>query len=65
MEKFIIWMNANGRIDEPEETKFEYDIGETITVNNTQMYKCINKKIVEGELHQTFKEGIKIWKFNY
>jgi hypothetical protein len=52
MEKFIVIGN-----DEPEQTQYEYALGEIITVNSIDKYKCINKKIMNGNLYQFFKKG--------
>lgn len=40
MEKFIIWNYTS----EPEHTLFEYEVGEIITVNSLDVYKCMEKK---------------------
>lgn len=53
MEKFIVLGN-----DEPEITKFEYGLGEIITVNSVDKYKCVHKEVVDGKLYQFFKKGV-------
>ncbi|MED0951645.1 hypothetical protein P4T70_26655 [Bacillus mobilis] len=44
----------------PAKTKYEYKIGEIImlyTSNGHYPVKCINKKVVEGKLIQSFNKG--------
>ncbi|GAE27010.1 hypothetical protein JCM9140_3120 [Halalkalibacter wakoensis JCM 9140] len=52
MELYIVLGN-----DEPEKTKFEYEIGETIRVNSVDIYKCVNKKEFDSKLYQFFSKG--------
>lgn len=52
MEKYIVI----GK-DEPEKTKYEYDLGEVITVNSFSKYRCNSKKIIDGKLYQFFGKG--------
>lgn len=54
MEKFIKYSDSK----EPEETQFEYEIGEVITVNSVDKFKCVKKVIVSNQLIQFFKKGI-------
>jgi hypothetical protein len=42
---------------EPEETRYEYEIGEIITVNTTKKMMCKKKTVIDGKLYQFFKEG--------
>lgn len=58
MKKFIVLGNS-----EPESVEFEYGLGEVITVNSVDKYKCVDKIIKDGELLQYFKKGIPT--FNY
>jgi hypothetical protein len=53
MKKYIVFNNKG----EPEQTEFEYRLGEVITVNSITPMKCMEKKIVEGKLIHYFKEG--------
>jgi hypothetical protein len=52
MEKYIVLGN-----DEPQRTKFEYEIGETIRVNSVDTYMCKVKKVFDGKLYQFFFKG--------
>ena len=65
MDKFIIWENENGSISSPEHTHFEYDLGEVIRVNSSDMYKCKRKITKDGKLYQYFKQGKVTYNYNY
>lgn len=66
MNKFFIFHNADGSIDEKDSTEYEYEIGETISVNNrNNIYKCFHKEVVDGELLQHFKQGRVSYSFDY
>jgi hypothetical protein len=65
-EMFVIYHNADGSTDEPEKTRFEYNIGEIITVNNYgNQYKCIFKDVSDNKIIHHFKQGKKIYTFDY
>lgn len=61
MKKYLVWMeNVRGDAkleDIRENTVFEYYLGEVITVNNTNKYKCIRKEVINGNLYHYFKKG--------
>lgn len=59
MEKYIKFSDEK----DPEHTNFEYEIGETITVNSVEKFRCMKKEVVDGKLIQYFKKGIIT--FNY
>lgn len=73
MKKLIIWMEDVEKYegeeleDRSNQTDFEYNIGETITVNSDRanIYKCIKKEIVNGKLYQYFKQGRVSISFDY
>ena len=65
MNKYIRFTNVDGTTSEPEKTKFEYEIGETIRVNSSTRYKCIGKNIIAGDLVHEFKEGEIIFNFDW
>lgn len=71
MKKFIIWMEHLDKYEGEEleengnNTDFEYEIGEKITVNNNQIYKCMKKEVVDEKLYQYFKKGRVSYDFNY
>jgi hypothetical protein len=52
MDKYAVYDTG-----EPEETAFEYEIGETIWVNSTITMMCKEKKVIDGQLIQYFKAG--------
>ena len=73
MEKLIIWMEDAERYegaeleDRGENTDFEYNIGEEITVNSSadNVYRCMKKEVVNGKLFQYFKKGRVYFDFGY
>lgn len=68
---YIVWVEdldsiKYGSIDDyRENTTFEYDIGEIITVNNTEVYKCIKKELLDGDLYHYFKKGEISYDFSF
>lgn len=65
MNMFIVWQNESGVDSEPEHTRYEYALGETIRVNSSDIYKCMKKQSYEGNLYHYFKKGIVSYNFNY
>lgn len=57
MPNWMVLENADGT-EVKEETKYEYDTGEVITVNSVSKYLCTKVKVVNGEKVHYFKEGI-------
>lgn len=60
LDYYIVWDN---KVSDPEETKYDYIVGEVITVNSVDKYKCVDKKIVGNKVFMYFKKGIIT--FNY
>lgn len=50
MKYFIIFEDG-----EKQATKFDYALGETITVNSAWVEECYKKEIVESETHMYFR----------
>lgn len=67
----MIWNEDLGKCAKDElwewgnRTNFEYEVGETITVNNSIPYKCYKKEIVDDKLYQYFTKGITRVEFPY
>lgn len=64
IDRYIIFIDEYGNKSK-ESTEFEYEVGETIRVNSTQVYRCMRKEIVSDELIHYFKQGIKRYDFDY
>lgn len=56
-KKYIVWLTTDGCLSNKEYTPYEYKIGEVITVNSNDKYKCIEKSFINEELIQIFKQG--------
>lgn len=52
MKKYIVIGN-----DSPFETKFDYEVGEIITVNSSTPAKCVSKDTIDGDIYYKFKLG--------
>jgi hypothetical protein len=52
MKMFIV---IDGNENDKDETKYEYNVGEKITLNSSIPIKCIKKEEKNGELLQYFK----------
>lgn len=52
MEKYAIYGGGA-----PEETQYEYEIGEIINVNSHTEMMCKKKEIINGKLYQFFRQG--------
>ncbi|MEM4994896.1 hypothetical protein WKH56_20240 [Priestia sp. SB1] len=67
MNKYIVWIDVHGNVKEPEVTRFNYGIGDMITVSSSEVYKCVD---VETELktdivYYHFKQGKRMYVFDY
>jgi hypothetical protein len=67
MANYIIWKDVYGEVEEPEATRFDYSIGDTITVNSSEIYKCVDieTEIKEGNVYYHFKQGKRMYVFDY
>ena len=64
MKKYIRFKPLNDMINE-QETEFEYEVGEIITVNSTEIYKCISLTKEEDNIFYNFKQGKKTYNFDW
>ena len=66
MNKYImlLWIDETRDI---ERTKFEYEIGGTISINNRDnLFKCIRvEKHENGDIYYIFKQGRISYDFNW
>lgn len=63
---FFVFHDANGMINEPEETRYKYELGEEISVNNrNNRYKCVKIENVKGKVLQHFKQAKIIYTYDY
>ena len=66
MEKLIVYKDVYGSVSEPEHTQYEYEVGETISVDRyDNKYRCMKKEVVNGDLIQYFSQGKKTYTFDY
>ncbi|PED16393.1 hypothetical protein CON01_00655 [Bacillus thuringiensis] len=66
MKKFRVWHNTDGMIDTPEEMKWDYEIGDVITVNSyTNQYKCMSIEKKGGNIYYHFKQGKMVYTYNW
>lgn len=62
----MVYHDVYGEISEPEETRFQYRVGEKITVNHHgNEFKCIKIEEVEGKILQHFKQAKRIYTYDY
>lgn len=62
--KYIRFQPLNGLVSE-EGTPYVYEVGETITVNSTELYKCVSITEEYGNIYYNFKQGKKIYTFDW
>lgn len=77
MENFLVWFEDLDRLNISildkkklleeirEHTDFEYSVGETITVNGDNVYRCMYKETIENNNYHYFKKGIISYNFDY
>ena len=65
-KKFRVFHNEDGTIDEPEEMKWDYEIGDIVNVNSyTNQYKCVRIEKKDGNIFYHFKQGKMIYTYDY
>ena len=65
-KKFRVWHNVDGTIDEPEEMKYDYEIGDIVKVESyTNQYKCVRIEKKDGNIFYHFKQGKMIYTYDY
>jgi len=65
-KKFRVFHNEDGTIDEPEEMKWDYEIGDIVNVNSwTNQYKCVKIEVKDNDIYYHFKQGKMIYTYDY
>lgn len=66
MNKSMILHNADGSVDLPKKTDYNYDVGDIISVGSYEnQYKCINVDRGEDSIIYHFKQGKTIYTYDY
>lgn len=66
MDKFIKYLDTDGTVSEPEETRYEYEIGDIINVNSYgNQYKCVEISSSNNKTIYHFKQGKKSITFDW
>lgn len=65
-ERFIVFMDVDGEISEPEKKNAEYKIGDIIArYSYDNQYKCVEIKTEGGQTTYLFKQGKRIYTFDW
>lgn len=65
MDKYIRFIKCSGVVEE-EVTKYSYDVGETISVNERDnIYKCVDVITEKDKVIHCFKQGYKTYNFDW
>lgn len=48
---------------EIQETKYEYEVGNIITVNSTRQYRCMDIIDIKGDTYYMFNVGVVSYKY--
>lgn len=66
MDKYIIYMDVDGDISEPKKVNCDYEIGDIITkYSYDNQYKCVEIASSDGSVRYYFKQGKRIYTYDW